>query len=469
MFAADFKINLAMGRRYLQVAIALVFSSVVNITRVKSQHDTLRVMAYNVLHYGDGCQGSNTYLHGLLKTVVQYANPDIIGLVKVQCIKVTPSDNNGFSPYGFPDSIINNALDAAFPARYKYCTLTNVSGSNDMDLLFYDQNKMGFVSVKTICTLSEDFDLYKLYYKDPYLGATHDSTFLYFILNHTVSGNSPTQRDQQDTTIINELKKRFYHLPNIISMGDFNTHSSQEIGYEAYALGNDTNYLFYDPPFNPDHNLTYPINWDGNPGLCPGYLNTSTREFNVPNSCGANSGGKDWYEHIFISGWLNKNTNFLKYVSNSYITIGNDGNRLGISENDSTSHGRNNSASSNVVNAIFNLSDKYPIMLKLAVTFDSLGNGPINPVNGQSEVKAEIGKTIVNNPVDGNLVIHFPKSAIGERCTINCFDACGRTVFTTQIEINSDIVTQPFEAIPGLYVLRLQTNNSANTFKIIKQ
>ena len=457
-----------MKRNYLQLFIVLVFLVFTNLKIAKAQQDTLRVMAYNVLHYGDGCQGSNTYLHGLLKTVVQYANPDILGLVKVQCIKVTPSDHNGLSPYGFADSIIVNALDVAFPGRYNYCTLTNVSGSNDMDVLFYNQNKMGFVSVKTICTLSEDFDLYKLFYKDPRLGATHDSTFLYFILNHTVSGNASMQRDQQDTTIIYELKKIFSHLPNIISMGDFNTHSTSEAGYEAYVAGGDTSFLFSDSPFSPDHHLSYPINWDGNPSLCPGYLNTSTREYNIPNNCGTNSGGKDWFEHIFMSDWLVKNIDFMKYVSNSYTTIGNDGNRVGISENDSTSHGRNNSAPSSILNAIFFLSDKYPIMMNLAVTYDSLGNGPINPVNAMNEIEQEMEQVTVNNPVEESIVIHFPTSAIGEKYTISCFDVCGRKVFTREIEVNSTSVSQALGVSTGLYLLRLQTGDFVNVFRIVK-
>jgi hypothetical protein len=456
-----------MKQRYFQFTV-IFFSLFICFNSLKAQEDTLRVMVQNVLHYGDGCQGSNSFLHSQLEVIVKYANPDVVGLVKMQSIKVTPTDNNGISPYGFPDSIINNALNVAYPGRYSYCALTNVSASNDMDILFYNKNKLGFVSVRTLCTLSEDFDLYKLYYKDPYLATTHDSTFLYFILNHTVSGAASAQRDQQDTTIIYQLKKIFYHLPNLISMGDFNTRSSLENGYKAYCLGTDTNYIFYDQPFNPDHNLTYPINWDAYPTLCPAFLNTSTREYSIPNSCGSTSGGKDWYEHEFMSGWLSKNIDFMKYISNSYVTIGNDGNRVGISVNDTVSHGKNLSAPYSVLSAVFQLSDKYPVMLSLGVTYDSLGNGPINPVNSVPNPVAEKDEIKINNPVNNNLIIHFPASEIGGRCKLDCIDVTGRNIFREEIEISSTTFSAPFSVKSGVYLLRLQTAQAFHIFRVIK-
>src|ERR1700748_417219 len=124
-----------------------------------SQVDTLNIMTYNVLHYGDGCQGSNGYLHAKLETIVQYAKPDVLGLVKVQAIKLNASDPNGISPVGFADSIAAGGLNAAYPNTYTYCPLTNVSNApdDDMDILFYNQNKLGFASLVNVCAIQEDF------------------------------------------------------------------------------------------------------------------------------------------------------------------------------------------------------------------------------------------------------------------------------------------------------------------------
>src|ERR1700679_3074067 len=89
----------------------------------KAQNDTLRIMVQNTLHFGDGCQGTQAFLDKQLKAEVQYINPDLLGLDKVQVIKLTNSDPYGISPVWFADSIVSQALDAAYPGRYAYCPL----------------------------------------------------------------------------------------------------------------------------------------------------------------------------------------------------------------------------------------------------------------------------------------------------------------------------------------------------------
>jgi len=453
--------------------LLIAFISLIPFTKNSfSQNDTLRVIAYNVLHYGDGCQGSNGYLHSKLKTIVQYANPDVIGLVKMQVIKLSATDGNGISPVGFADSVVNYALDAAYPGRYAYCTLTDYANGNDndMDVLFYNQNKLGFVSVKNLCDIEEDFDLYKLYYKDPNLSSTHDTTFLYFVLNHTVSGsttNNIDSRNQQDTLVIHNLKNIFYHLPNLISMGDFNTHISTEAGYEMYTTTTDTSFLFYDPPFGIDHVFNYPLAWNGC-SSCQAYLNTTTRaSATVPNSCGTSGGLGDWFIHILLSGWLTNNFDYIKYIPHSYTTIGNNGNRLNISVNDSTTHGLNTSAPQNVLDAIFNLSDKYPVMVKLGVTYNTTGTGPANPVSSINKITNSQALIKTNNPVQNTITIQFPSDMAGQKATITWYDVTGK-LLSTEEYIISDQINRAVDLEQGTYILHIQTNQESFTARILK-
>ena len=37
--------------------------------------DTIKVMTYNVLNYGDGCQGSLSALNNYMKTIIKYVQP----------------------------------------------------------------------------------------------------------------------------------------------------------------------------------------------------------------------------------------------------------------------------------------------------------------------------------------------------------------------------------------------------------
>ncbi len=459
-----------MNKKFVFSLVVLLFCIYPN-GKFFAQNDTIRVMTYNVLHYGDGCQGSNSFLHSNLKTIVQFANPDILGMVKMQSIKLNVSDVNGISPPGFADSIIRYALDAAFPGRYSYCTLTNVSRSpdDDMDVLFYDQRKLGFVSVVNLCAIQEDFDLYKLYYKDPNLITTHDSTFLYFILNHTISGSSSSGRDQQDSIVVKGLKKIFYHLPNLVTMGDFNTRTSAEPGYELLTTTSDSSFLFYDPPFNLDHELSYPINWNSNSHCFP-FLNVATRQSSsLPNACGQNGGAKDWYIHILLSPWIANNSDYVKYIPHSYTTLGNDGKRYDVSVNDSTTSGKNTSASPSVLNALFQLSDKYPILVKLGVTYNSTGGGPVNPVNSIQEAQTQQEPIKISNPVGDHITIHFPSDMLGKKVVMTWYDLTGRMLNTEELIIQSSDLDQPVYLLPGMYLLRLQSGEYSITSRVIKE
>jgi len=359
--------------------------------RQLSAQDTLNIMAYNVLDYGSGCQGSDTYLHQKLKTIVQYTNPDVLGMVKVHYFKTSSSDNPGGSPgpNGFADSILTFAMNAAYPGKYQAAPVTDAcehtaNFDKNMDILFYNQNKLGFVSVVTLIKDSEDFDLYRLYYKDPNLSTTHDTTYLYFVLNHTVSNgndaNPPDGRDHQDSMIVKKLSAIFYHLPNLVNMGDFNTHTSTEPGYELYTLTSDTSFKFYDPPFFPDQRMLYPLNWN-NDGSVTAYMNCYTRESaTTPNSCGSSGAADQMFLHQLLSPWVEKGVDFIKYVPYSYKTLGNNGNRYNIDVNDSTTNGKNTSAPSSVLNAEYFFSDKYPLITRLAVTYNTMASGPANPL-----------------------------------------------------------------------------------------
>ena len=324
--------------------------------------DTINVMAYNVLGYGDGCQGSTAILDGYLETIVQYTEPDLLS-----CEKMGDFPPTSVVPVNFADDITTNALNAAFPGKYAYATPTNLTSADNMSVLFYNKQKLTFVKTETIETYITDINLYKLYYNDPNIAITHDTTFIYVLVNHTQSGSSSATRDIQVTTEMQDLRAKFAYLPNLINMGDFNTHNSLEPGYQAIVTSPDTATKMSDPPFSPDKSVKYPAIWESNTSSYASYLTTTTRALaSIPNTCGTGGGAKSWYDHIFISPWLVNGTNYMKYISNSYKTIGNDGNRIGHNINDVTPV-VNSSAPAAVINALFQFSDKYPVTIKLLV------------------------------------------------------------------------------------------------------
>jgi len=340
-----------------------------------SKSDTIKVMAYNVLNYGDLCQGPTSLLDGYLKTIIQYANPDLLSCEKMIAFPISPTD-----PANLAVEITNNVLNADFPNKYAYATPSNTSGDSKMSVLFYNKQKFTFVSMQTIVSYISDFNLYKLYYNDPNLTITHDTTYLYVLVNHTQSGSSSTARDQQETQEMQALRSKFAYLPNLINMGDFNLRSSYEAGYQAITTSADSTTKMSDPPFYPDKVFAYPANWDNDPVDYSSYLTTSTRKLtNVPNTCGTSGGASSWYDHIFISPWLVKGTNYISYIPKSYQTIGNDGKRVDEDIN-SPIPVVNTSAPSAVIDALFQFSNKYPVTIKLLIKTNRSGHSVADPI-----------------------------------------------------------------------------------------
>ncbi len=318
-------------------------------------------MAYNVLTYGDGCQGSLSTLDGYFKTIVAYAQPDLLSCEKMNTFPITSTPPNDLAA-----NITDSVLNVVFPGRYAYATPTDASGG-EMSVLFYNKQKLTFVKTETLYQYISDFDLYKLYYNDPNLAITHDTTYLYVVVNHTQSGTPSTTRDMQVAKYMATLRAKFAYMPNLINMGDFNTANSYEAGYQTIITSSDTSQRMYDPPFYPDQTVKYPAEWEDNAGGYAAELTTSTRALaTVPNTCGTSGGAKSWYDHIFISPWLVKGSNYISYIPNSYKTIGNDGKRLGV-DITSTTPQVNTSAPAAVINALFQFSNKYPVSIKLLI------------------------------------------------------------------------------------------------------
>ena len=336
--------------------------------------DTLRVMAYNVLGYGNGCQGTLDSLDGYFRTIVGYVQPDLMSCEKMAAFYPAPGSTGNLA-----DHITDSVLNVSFPGRYGYATPTNASGGGDMSVLFYNTKKLSFVSEHTLVADVTDFDLYKLRYNDPNLSITHDTTYLYVVVNHTQSGSSSSTRDSQVGQEMAALRAIFPRFPNLINMGDFNTANSDEAGYQSVVASSDTNTIMYDPPYSPDKVLQYPGNWSVTPYRTAAYLTTTTRASAAfENSCGTGGGAKGWYDHLFVSPWLVSGANYMQYVPNSYLTIGNDGNRIGVDIN-STSPVVNTSAPAAVLQALLVFSDKYPVMVKLLVQANRNGYSPADP------------------------------------------------------------------------------------------
>ena len=420
----------------------------------KAQKDTLRVMGYNVLYYGNGCQGPTQRFHKYLQTIVAYTNPDILSLEKMASIPVTRDDKYGTAPYGFADSVVRFALDPAFPGRYAHTPFTNDAHTTNMAVIFYDRNKLGFLSIVSSYVNVTDFNTYKFYYRDPALSRTHDTTFLYVIPNHDMSGDdNEGVRGKQMEGVMRTLKTHFAHLPNMIDLGDFNVRNSDEPFYKVLTTDSDSGFRFSDPPFFPDQKLSYFADWNHDPKYAA-YFTTSTRESaSIPNACGTGGGAKNWYDHIFLSPWIINNANYIRYIPNSYRTIGNDCQRFKISVNNSNSH-TNTSAPAEVIEALYQMSNKYPVMADLEVTSNTSGRSMADPeIAGVQETPKET--VTVSAIAEEALMIHFPADMTGQQITIQLFDTDGKEVMNKTKSVKGPEMAVKCKVAPGTYKVKL--------------
>ena len=419
-----------------------------------AQKDTVRVMGYNVLYYGNGCQGPNGLYHGYFSTIVKWANPDIISLVKAGSAPTSPEEKQISAPLGFPDSIVRYALDVAFPGRYAYCTYTNASKSTNMVLLIYDKTKFGFAGLVSSYSNITDFNTYKLFYREPGLAQGQDTTFLYLTLNHDKSGddNEPV-RAQQLGAEMAEIHKHFTRLPNYINMGDFNVRSSSEGFYKMFTSPEDEGFKLYDPPFFPDRKLKYPADWDHNPSFAA-YFTTSTRELeSVPNSCGTGGGAKGWYDHIFLSENIVKNADHIRYIPNSYTTLGNDGNRYRIGINNG-SVSKNKSAPAEVIEAMYRMSNKYPVMVSLEVTKNKGEKTVHSERFGVPVFKKEM-VTLETATVEDQVTLIFPEAMLHEELTLEYVGKDGLAVFSKAIRPEKTKMNVKCKLDAGQYSVRI--------------
>ena len=359
-------------------------------------------------------------------------------------------DASGSAPTHFADSALQYVFNAAYPGRYAYCTYTNYSAADNITMLFYDQQKLGFVNILSYYSYVTDFDTYELYYKTPNLATTHDSIFLYVTLNHTESGSGSSSASVRATQISGEMAQietHFSSLPNMVNMGDFNVHNSSEACYQALIAPTNLNYRYYDPPFYPDGTFSYPADWDSNPVSYSSYLTTSTRTGSSPNECSNDfGGGKSWYDHIFLSSNIISKTDHIAYVPHSFRVLGNDGNRVGVA---AIGPPANTSAPTAVINSIYQISQHYPVMLDLVV--DTSGVAATGIVNKNE-------KAVVVNPVGKQLEVIFGSDMIGKTVRMQCHDMLGRLQMERTFVVINGMMQLPCTLQPGTYALTITAN-----------
>lgn len=415
------------------------------ISPVYSQ-DTIRVMHYNLLCYGQTCSYSNctssnndeTAKNGYLKTIIKYAKPDIFTVNEIA--------KNAAKH----QLLMNNCLNVDGVTYYQKCNYSNQSNSDLTNELYYNSDKLGFCSQYNIGTSVRDINIYKLYFKAGNLSTTHDTAFFTCIVTHLKAGNTSSDSIERATitnTIMNYLNS-IGVKDNYMAMGDFNVYSGNEKCFQ-----NLVNYT------NPDIRFFDPVNKIGNWHDDSYYADYHTQSTHTSSTgCFSTGGIDDRFDFILISDYIKNGTQHFQYIPSTYKAIGQDGNHL----NDAVNYGTNNSAPDSVIDALYGMSDHLPVILDLRV----------NQTAGINNLQIPAFTNVYfANPVNDNMDVTVEVPA-KTKLIFNVINLLGQILYSKEIETTGTIAYCSISTeslYKGIYFLKVSdSGNNSIVRKFVK-
>ncbi len=338
----------------------LLFIVLFAVTIKLSAQDSIIVMHYNLLNYGNYTQyctnsnNSHLYKEGYLRTIFGYVKPQIFTANEVS--------NLNF----YHERLLTEVVNADGRSTYKRAPATNTAGSDIINMMFYDTTVLTLKSTTVIQSLVRDVDLYRLYFKNSKL-LQGDTIFLNCIVAHLKAGDGNSDRITRGemTNNITEWLNLHAEEGNYLIMGDFNLYTSEEPAYQNLTTVSAGNFIFYDP-------INTPGDWNNNPI----FANVHTQSVTSTGSgCQASGGMDDRFDFILASDYIIEGSSDIQYKSSSYKAIGQDGKHF----NQSITNLPNNSVPPDVLTALGKMSDHLPVKLTLNINAELPWGMPENP------------------------------------------------------------------------------------------
>ena len=337
-------------KKYLLIIITLALTWVV--IPAKAQ-DTLTVMQYNLLYYGNHQSGfadcfetnNNTQRKDeCIRTIVNYVKPDIFTVCEFGATQALQTD------------FLRHNLNINGANYWQSDNIINYANSNIINHIFYDSRKMGLKKHVALRTNPRDTDVYELYLKTPSLAAG-DTTKLVCIVAHPKAGMGYEGQRRALMQIAMDYVNQHYPTDNVLIMGDFNMYGASESGYRLLTQTySNPSICFMDPLAN----VGGVGEWTSN-NQFTAFHTQSTRSYS--DECFSSGGLDDRFDFILMADEIAFSYNHMRYVQGSYHAVGNDGRHFNMSVN----QGNNTAVSTEVADALFDGSDHLPVTMKIAV------------------------------------------------------------------------------------------------------
>ena len=395
----------------------------------------IKTMFYNTLNYNSNAESEARTPH--LKTILDEVKPDLFMVCELK--------NETASNYLF-----NNAIVTSNPSFKKADFNTSRSPATDLlQMVYYNADKLTLEFNEVIPTGVRDINHYTLKLK------TASETRIEVFVTHLKASRGIDNRQKREESI-EIFTRQLDRLPQdayVIFAGDFNFYTSNEEGFLKLIDENNPIQIIDPinrlcPSFPDDGKDYYDVDYDNtyfwNNSSFSDVHSQSTRSSQL-NGDGAGGGMDDRFDFIMLSKNFTESTE-MKFINNSYKTIGNNGNCYNSFVSNTTCTGE---FSQNLRNALFIFSDHLPIVLELENQQNILSNytyvKKLNFSIKHQELKLKIDKNIKE---------------------IKIYNTLGKVVFTSK-NINSNETVIHLNILKsGLYFLKVNDYKVAKFLKI---
>lgn len=259
------------------------------------------------------------------------------------------------------DSLLVRGLNTNGISYYNHADMLSPNGGLN-NMLFYNTQKFVLYKHIEIAAPIRNLDYYTLYFIDPNLPCTHDTTFIDIAIMHLKASNTGADATTRNNMAI-ALENYINTLPanrNVIVGGDFNFYACNNSEPAYMTLTNTANVQ----PFTDVLGNT----WVRNSSSYVTYYTQSTRGNAAPylgGNGGASGGLDDRFDYIMPDNTVLNGLNRVLYVNNSLKSVGNDGQHFDKSIIEPPA---NTDVPANIAQDIFDLSDHYPMSASFTVT-----------------------------------------------------------------------------------------------------
>ena len=408
--------------------------------------DTLTVMQYNLLYYGNYLSGfadcfetnNNTQRKDeCIRTLVDYVKPDIFTVCEFGATQALLND------------FLRHNLNINGVNYWQSDNIINYAGSNIINHIFYDSRKMGLKKHVALRTNPRDTDVYELYLKTPSLAAG-DTIKLICIVAHPKAGQGYEASRRALMQITMDYLNQHYSHDNALIMGDFNMYGASESGYRLLTQTYSNPDVLFIDPMAP----TGVGEWTNN-SLFAAYHTQSTRSYS--DECFSSGGLDDRFDFILMADEIKFSYNHLRYVNNSYKAVGNDGRHF----NQSVDQGYNSAVPATVAEALYDASDHLPVTMKIAVDVK---------LGVEENQEAVLQAFVAPNPATETTKVSFFNPSQGQ-VQFELYSLQGQLMQRESAEFGEG--TQQFELLlqgvtKGFYLLRIRhSEGCGQTVKVV--